>query len=71
MRAVRLGILATMSAKRHTWADIKARTKPDTRTRIEAEARRLSEDLRFEAEPQKPHSKGVGRGDLCEPSSDD
>ena len=31
--------------KRHKWADIKARTKPETRARIEAEARRLSEDL--------------------------
>ena len=64
MRAVRLGILATMSVKRHTWADIKARTKPDTRTRIEAEARRLSDGLRSEVEPQKPHSEGAGRGDL-------
>src|SRR5579863_7898527 len=31
--------------KRHKWSDIKARTKPETRTRIEAEAKRLSEDL--------------------------
>jgi DNA-binding transcriptional regulator YiaG len=31
--------------KRHKWADIKARTKPETRRRIEAEAQRLSEDL--------------------------
>jgi len=31
--------------KRHKWSDIKARTKPDTRTRMEAEARRLSDDL--------------------------
>jgi DNA-binding transcriptional regulator YiaG len=31
--------------KRHKWSDIKARTKADTRTRIEAEARRLSDDL--------------------------
>lgn len=31
--------------KRHKWSDIKARTKPETRARIEAEARRLSEDL--------------------------
>ena len=28
--------------KRHKWADIKARAKPETRRRIEAEARRLS-----------------------------
>jgi DNA-binding transcriptional regulator YiaG len=31
--------------KRHKWTDIKARTKLETRRRIEAEAQRLSEDL--------------------------
>ena len=31
--------------KRHKWTDIKARTKPETRRQIEAEAQRLSEDL--------------------------
>jgi len=31
--------------KRHKWTDIKARTKPKTRRRIEAEAQSLSEDL--------------------------
>ena len=31
--------------KRHKWTDIKARTKPETRRRIGAEAQRLSEDL--------------------------
>jgi len=31
--------------KRHKWTDIKARTKPETRRRIETEAQRLSEDL--------------------------
>jgi DNA-binding transcriptional regulator YiaG len=31
--------------KRHKWTDIKARTKPETRRRIEAEAQRLVEDL--------------------------
>ena len=31
--------------KRHKWSDIKARTKRETRTRIEVEAQRLSEDL--------------------------
>lgn len=31
--------------KRYKWSDIKARTKPETRAQIEAEARRLSEDL--------------------------
>ena len=31
--------------KRHKWTDIKARTKPETRRRIEAEVQRLSEDL--------------------------
>ena len=70
VRSVRLGILPKMSVKRRTWADIKARTKPDIRTRIEAEARRLSDDLRSEAEPQKPHSEGGGRSDLREPARD-
>jgi hypothetical protein len=32
--------------KRHTWSDIKARTTPEVRARIEAEARLLSEDIR-------------------------
>lgn len=31
--------------KRHKWSEIKARTRPETRARIKAEARRLSEDL--------------------------
>ena len=31
--------------KRHKWSDIKARAKPETRARIEAEAQRLSDDL--------------------------
>jgi DNA-binding transcriptional regulator YiaG len=31
--------------KRHKWTDIKARAKPEIRGRIEAEARRLSDDL--------------------------
>ena len=31
--------------KRHKWSDIKARTKPETRRRIDSEAQRLSEDL--------------------------
>src|SRR5262245_51755226 len=31
--------------KRHKWTDIKARTKPETRRRLEADAQRLSEDL--------------------------
>jgi DNA-binding XRE family transcriptional regulator len=31
--------------KRHKWSDIKARMKPDTRTRLEAEGQRLSDDL--------------------------
>ena len=31
--------------KRHKWSEIKDRVKPNTRARIEAEARRLSEDL--------------------------
>jgi DNA-binding transcriptional regulator YiaG len=31
--------------KRHKWSDIKARTRPETRSRIDAEARRLSDDL--------------------------
>jgi hypothetical protein len=32
--------------KRHTWSDIKARTTPEVRTRIESEMRLLSEDIR-------------------------
>jgi hypothetical protein len=32
--------------KRHTWSDIKARTTPEVRTRIEGEMRLLSEDIR-------------------------
>jgi hypothetical protein len=32
--------------KRHTWSEIKARTTPEVRARIEAEARLLSEDTR-------------------------
>ncbi len=31
--------------KRHKWSDIKARSKPETRARIEAAAQRLSDDL--------------------------
>lgn len=31
--------------KRHKWSDIKARTKPDTRSQIQVEARRLSDEL--------------------------
>ena len=31
--------------KRHTWAEIKMQMKPGTRTRIEAEATRLSDEL--------------------------
>ncbi len=31
--------------KRHKWSEIKSRVKPETRARIEAEARRLSDDL--------------------------
>jgi hypothetical protein len=32
--------------RRHTWSDIKARTTPEVRTRIEGEMRLLSEDIR-------------------------
>ena len=67
---MRLGILATMRVKRHTWANIKARIKPDTRTRIEAEARRLSDELRSEAEPQKLPAEGVSRSDQRGPARD-
>jgi DNA-binding transcriptional regulator YiaG len=31
--------------KRQKWADVKARMKPDVRARVEADARRLSEEL--------------------------
>lgn len=63
-------MLAKMSVKRYTWADIKARTKPEIRTRIEAEARGLSDGIRSEASQKKRHSEGVGRGDLCKPARD-
>ena len=71
MRSSRLGMLGKISVKRHTWADIKAGTKPEVRTRIEADARRLSDCLRSEAELQKPHSEDVGRGDQCKPARAD
>ena len=66
MRSV--GMLGKISVKRHTWADIKARTKPEVRTRIEADARRLSDCLRSEAEEQKPQPEDAGRGDRCKPA---
>jgi hypothetical protein len=47
-----------MSVKRYTWADIKGCTKPDIRTRIEAEGRRLSDGIRSEASQKKRHSEG-------------
>jgi hypothetical protein len=59
-----------MSVKRHTWADINTCTKPEIRTRIEAEGRRLSDGVRSEASQKKCHSEGVGRGDLCKPARD-
>jgi hypothetical protein len=37
-------------AKRHSWSDIKARTTPEARARIESDARRLSEGIRGDAE---------------------
>jgi hypothetical protein len=42
--------------KRHKWSDIKARTKPETRARIEAEGRRLSDDLHL---PQLRKARGL------------
>jgi hypothetical protein len=39
----------TTMVKRHSWADIKARTTPEVRGSIEAEARRLSEGVRADA----------------------
>jgi hypothetical protein len=59
-----------MSVKRHTWADIKACTKPEIRRRIETEASRLSDGIKSEASQKKPHSKGGGRGDLPKPITD-
>jgi DNA-binding transcriptional regulator YiaG len=38
-------LTAEPSLKRHKWSEIKDRTKPETRARIEGEARRLSDDL--------------------------
>jgi hypothetical protein len=34
--------------KRHQWSDIKARTKPEMRARIDDEARDLSKELRLQ-----------------------
>ena len=66
---MRIGILAKMSVKRRTWADIKASTKAEIRTRIEAEGRRLSDGIRSEASQTKRHSEGVGPN-LCKPARD-
>ena len=34
------------NVKRHKWSDIKGRTSPETRARIEAEGQRLPENVR-------------------------
>lgn len=49
--------------KRHTWAAIKARTKPDTRARIESDARRLYEELHL---PQLRKAKGLTQEAMAE-----
>ena len=51
--------------KRNPWSDIKARTTPDVRARIEAEARLLSEDIgaRTAAETATPQAQEDG-GDV-------
>lgn len=40
--------------KAYTWSDIKARTTPEVRARIEAEGRRLSEGLNIGADAANP-----------------
>jgi hypothetical protein len=49
--------------KRHKWSDIKSRAKPETRTRIQAEAQRLSEDLHLSqvSEPKPSLTPRDGR----------
>jgi len=70
VRPIPLGILARVSVKRHTWADFKACTKPEIRTRIETEASRLSDGIKSEASPEETSLQGVGRGDLPKPARD-
>jgi hypothetical protein len=59
-----------MNVMRYTWSELKARTKPHTRARIEVEGRRLSDGLRSEAELQDRPSEGIGGGDRGEPAGD-
>jgi DNA-binding transcriptional regulator YiaG len=49
--------------KRHTWAVIKTRVKPETRARIESEARRLSEELHLS---QLRKAKGLTQEAMAE-----
>lgn len=49
--------------KRHTWADTKARVKPETRSRIESEARRLSGELHLS---QLRKAKGLTQEAMAE-----
>ena len=49
--------------KRHTWADIKASVKPETRARIESESRRLSEELHLS---QLRKAKGLTQEAMAE-----
>ena len=49
--------------KRHKWSDIKARTKPETRARMEAEALRLSDDLHLS---QLRKARGLTQATMAE-----
>src|SRR5690606_36326385 len=49
--------------KRHTWTDIKARVKHETRARMESEARRLSEELHLS---QLRKAKGLTQDAMAE-----
>src|SRR5258707_8314355 len=49
--------------KRQKWTNIKARIKPETRARIEAEARKLSEELHL---PQLRKAKGLTQETMAE-----
>ncbi|SRR6266478_6297070 len=49
--------------KRHRWTDIKARIKPATRARLEAEARKLSVELHL---PELRKARGLTQATMAE-----
>lgn len=60
--------------KRHSWSDTKARTTPEVRASIEAEARRLSESIRADAKQRvstpDPAADGRSAADASGSGSD-